>query len=183
MMVFIAQFPYLELFGLGGLGVSALCQSSIHRGSSPLGTAGSRSSQVLVSLVICVFSLFFLQISTDYLILEQENIAEDAGENKMMWNAKWGGEKKNHGKFPKRSQGSPWLGKKEAPIGKIENGLDCSLPGWITGANLIIARNLLTVSPIVFRMVIKGFSGFSVKTNAKNQNPYSLLPSMIFHGF
>lgn len=32
---------------------------------------------VLVSLVICVFSLFFLQISTDYLILEQENIAED----------------------------------------------------------------------------------------------------------
>lgn len=94
MMVFIAQFPYLELFGLGGLGVSALCQSSIHRGSSPLGTAGSRSSQVLVSLVICVFSLFFLQISTDYLILEQENIAEDAGENKMMWNAKWGGEKK-----------------------------------------------------------------------------------------
>lgn len=32
---------------------------------------------VLVSLVICVFSLFFLQISTDYLIVEQENIAED----------------------------------------------------------------------------------------------------------
>ena len=28
-MVSIAQFPYLELFGLGGLGVSALCQSSI----------------------------------------------------------------------------------------------------------------------------------------------------------
>jgi len=53
-----------------------------------------------------------------------------------------------------------------------ENGLDCSLPGWITGANLIIARNLFTVSPIVFHMVIKGFSGFSVKTNAKNQNPY-----------
>lgn len=93
MRVSIAQFPYLQLFGLGGLGVSALCQSSIHRGSSPLGTAGIRSSsQVLVSLVICVFSLFFLQISTDYLILEQENIAEDAGEKKM-WNAKWGGEK------------------------------------------------------------------------------------------
>ena len=96
-MVSIAQFPYLQLFGLGGLGVSALCHTLpvIHHGSSPLGTAGSRSSsQVLVSLVICVFSLFFLQISTDYLILEQENIAEDAVEKKM-WNAKWGGGKKH----------------------------------------------------------------------------------------
>ena len=40
--------------------------------------ATQRYSEVLVSLVICVFALFFLQISTDYLILDKDSIDPDA---------------------------------------------------------------------------------------------------------